>query len=297
MGDFDSIADYLEAKLHNVRSPAELDLNRDAIVNNWPDYKTVKDVWKHIFNCKLTKHKELEQKGRDLFKDITNEQAKEPIYELMPPFDENCKEAIDWKLWFYGHLNGWKSFGEILTFAKDVLPNFDEIIVDDHWKYIYLTYITLHGPFKNTDDWLQGWPDIQTIIDFWNAKNLGSDTGNRLQKINWARNLQKMKKLNTIYQSLFKFPLVPTYDPDCKVGFEWIIWILAQQTGWSNFKQLLDVLDSKDPKINQLISDKILYQFAIRNPKDAKKIQIMVDDNKRNVFFNIDGTLTDIKKL
>ncbi|MHA1124887.1 MAG: hypothetical protein ACTSO7_06565 [Candidatus Heimdallarchaeota archaeon] len=95
MNDFVSIEDYLEANKLNIQTHNQFVLNQEAIKNNWPDYQTAKNVWKIIYNCRLTRNDQLEQKGIDLFKDIDAKQAKEPIYDKMPTFDETCQDKLD----------------------------------------------------------------------------------------------------------------------------------------------------------------------------------------------------------
>ncbi len=295
MRDFDSVEDYLEAKPKAIHSPDVLAKDRKARKNNWPDYKTAKSVWGYIRDSRLSDQERFEQKRKELFTQIDETAPSEPHYNLMPPFNEHCQDVLDWKLWFYAHLNGWKSFSELLDFAQKVFSNLQTIIKDAHWKYIYLAFLALYGPFKDETAWLQGWPSFQTIIDFWNAKLTRSDTKNRLQKATWGNHIEKMKEITKEIFPIFKYPSIPIYDSECKNGFDWVIWTIAQKNDWSNYKQLLYVLSSKDPSISQKVSDKLLYEFAIRTPKEVKAIEVMVPKDKRQLFFNIKGKLTEIK--
>ncbi|MHA1124886.1 MAG: hypothetical protein ACTSO7_06560 [Candidatus Heimdallarchaeota archaeon] len=200
-------------------------------------------------------------------------------------------------MWFYANLNGWKSYSELLDFARKVFPELKVIIKDAHRKYIYLAYLALYGPFNNEDDWLQGWPSFQEIVDFWDKKFLNSDTTNRLQYAIWRNVMSKMNEMKKEIYPYFEYPSVPTYDPDCQSGFDWVIWIIAHQSGWSSFKQLLAVHKSKDPKEYQKVTDRLFYEFAIRTPDAVENIEVVLDKKKRKLFFEIDGSQIEIFKI
>lgn len=294
MKDFDSIEDYLEAKPKEIRTPEELTKDREARENNWPDYKTAKEVWNYISKSSLVKQERFEHKRKELFKQIDEKNPHKPHYHLMPPFDEDCYDNLSWKLWFYAHLNGWKSFKELLSFAKKVYLDYEEKTKDDHYRYLYLSFLVLYGPFEEEKNWLQGWPSFDSLLDFWNAKESGLGRHNRLQKATWPNHREQMDIIQKEIYPTFKFPSFPTYDPDCQNRFDWVIWTIAQKNGWSSYKQLLKIRDSKDPKITEKISDKLLYEFAIRTKKEVEKIKVMAEQQKKKLFFEIDGKLMEI---
>ena len=294
MKDFDSIEDYLEAKPKDIRSPTELTKDREARENNWPDYKTARNVWNYIRNYRLSKHERFERKKKEFFKDRNVEKETEPQYDLMPPFDEDCTNESSWKLWFHAYLNGWKSYKEVITFAKKVFPDYEEKTKDEHFRYIYLTFLVLYGPFEDEKDWLQGWPSFGSLLSFWNAKESGSGTKNRLQKATWPNHREQLDKIQKEINPSFDFPSFPVFDPDCQNRFDWVIWSIARENGWENYKQLLKFRDGKDPKITEKVSDKLLYEFAVRTRKEADKITVKVEEKQKKLFFEIDGNLKEI---
>ena len=223
MKDFVSVEDYLEAKPKDIRSPTELTKDREARENNWSDYKIAKTVWNYIRSGRLSDHERFEHKKKELFKQIDKGKETEPHYHLMPPFDEDCTDDLSWKLWFYGYLNGWKSYKEITSFAKKVYPDYEEKMKDEHYRYIYLTFIVLYGPFEDEKDWLQGWPSYGSILNFWNARESGSGTNNRMQKASWPDHREQLDKMRKEIYPTFNFPSLPIYDPDCQKRFDWII--------------------------------------------------------------------------
>jgi len=286
MREFESIEDYMEAFSRNIRTPKELDFDREARKKHWPAYKKAKEVWGYIRGRQLSEIGILEKKRRELFKNIGESKTNEPHYDLMPPYSSDCHDAKDWLFWFYANLNGWKSYKEVISFAKEVFPDYDEIIKDDHWRYIYITYIVFYGPFDEKKDWLQGWPGFNSILNFWNMKR-SSIYINRLIKSISRIHRNNMLDIQKKFTNAFKFPSLTKFDSDCKNQFDWIIWKTAQENDWLSYKQLLTVRDSKDPKINSTISDKILYEFAIRTPSEVKEINIKYEHAKNRLFFTI----------
>lgn len=95
-------------------------------------------------------------------------------------------------------------------------------------RFLKLVYLAVHGPFKEGDDWLQGWPSFDSLMVFWT--NL-----DELRFIFESRDefLYPLRRgIEAELLPMKAYPAILPYDPSCKTALDWVIKA-AEQENWS----------------------------------------------------------------
>jgi len=133
------------------------------------------------------------------------------------------KEIAKDNLYYYNfELNKQKSARRISR-LEQISEEDKQYLEERNDRFLKLVYLAVYGPFKDGDDWLQGWPNYESLEEFWsNTKDLDYILGKKFHVINRSESDIRSRIREEIIP-LKTFPAILPYDSSCKTAYDWIL--------------------------------------------------------------------------
>ncbi len=178
---------------------------------------------------------------------------------------------------------GWDSREQLEGVINNVtIPQSDRMWVDDFtYKLMGRFLIITEGPELATKDWLQGWPDLRSLMVLWGviqyADYINADCRDRYMER--TSRYGKFKPL--------MFPVIPAFSPDLIDTEKRFIFTLARANGWKSFQHffagVIKVLDrSKVPFVQ---GSEVVYRtmMTIADTKPGSEDEVSVEVTEKEI--------------
>ncbi len=165
-------------------------------------------------------------------------------------------------------------------------------------RFLKLLFLAIYGPFNANDDWLQGWPNFNSLMDFWTKKEDIHHFWN--PNLNEYITVKKHLEKNILPMKIY--PAIVPYDSSCKNSLDWIFWALAITNDWQSYKDVIELAAEKESEVRNSLNrfqdrDRkkwtddvlkyiIIYEIANRRPLEASKMEIVVDLDYNKINFS-----------
>ena len=172
-------------------------------------------IWFLAYHSGWSTFEELSDFANSVFPEITEEYL--PWINAGKEMKEQRSKRKPY--WYDFELNKKKSALKPAKTAHGPSGKVKNYLDERNDRFLKLVYLAVHGPFKEGDDWLQGWPSYDSLMAFWtNLDELKYYFESRDEFLYPLR-----KRINAEILPMKAFPAILPYDPSCETALDWII--------------------------------------------------------------------------